>query len=364
GYGGSVRYHASGTGANTANWQAAGLAAGYYQIQATWNGDPNHASNAPFSIYDGTTLVQTVAVNQRSAPSGTSFGGVVFQNLATVHITSGSIRVMLTDGGDGYVVADAVRLVPLPPPTTDLNWVGGSISAPAATDFQSTFTINRTYTISGTPVVGDFVISYYASTDATFGNADDVLLGSESITAASEKNWGSHSGASPSLQITTGGTYYLFVKLDSGNAILETDETNNVAQAAATIAVSGPVIVDNGQAAYSETGSGWLSWSSGYGGSLRYHASGARANPAHWQAAGLAAGYYQIQATWNGDPNHASNAPFSIYDGTTLVQTVAVNQRSAPSGTSFGGVVFQNLATVHITSGSIRVMLTDGGDGY
>ena len=109
GYNGSLRYHAAGSGADTATWQATGLPAGYDTVQATWNASSNHASNAPYSIYDGSTLLKTVLVNQQPAPSGdTTLGCVVFQNLATVHMTSGTLSVVLSDNANGYVVADAV----------------------------------------------------------------------------------------------------------------------------------------------------------------------------------------------------------------------------------------------------------------
>jgi subtilisin family serine protease len=364
GYNGNLRYKAAGNGSNTANWQATGLGAGSFEVDATWNGDANHATNAQYSIYNGNTFLQTVTVNQQASPSGTIIGGVAFQPIATVTIASGTLSVVLSDAANGYVVADAVRLVPLPPPTVDLNWNSGGISAPTSTDFQSTFTINRTYSVAGSVPSANFNIAYYASPDATFGNADDVLLGTETISAAADKSIGTHSGASPALQIGLGGVYYLFAKIDSGSAILETNENNNVAQAPQTISVVGPVIVDNSQAGYSETGSGWLNWGLGYGGSLHYHAAGSGANTATWQATGLSPGLYQIQATWNGDGNHASNAPFSIYDGTTLRQTVLVNQTVTPSGPSFGGVNFQNLATVTINSGTAQITLSDAGNGY
>ena len=145
---------------------------------------------------------------------------------------------------------------------------------------------------------------------------------------------------------------------------LETDDSNNVGQAPQTVQVSGPVIVDNSQPGYSETGSDWLNWASGYGGTLRYHAAGSGTNTAVWQATGLTPGYYQVQATWNSDNNHANNAPFSIYDGSTLLQTVLVNQRPAPSGTIVSGKAFQKLITVQVTSGSLTVVLSDAGNGY
>jgi hypothetical protein len=365
GYNGGLRFHAPGGGADTATWQATGLPAGYYTVQVTWNASSNHASNAPYAIYDGNTLLRTVIVNQQSAPSGTTLGGVVFQNLVSVHITSGTLRVVLSDNVDAYVVADAVNVVPIPAPAVDLNWSGGGITGPTTASAQSSFTINRTYKVSGAAAGGSFVIAYYASTDAVFGNADDVLLGTETISAPADLAVGSHSGTSPALTIPTGGTYYLFAKLDSNDTVLEADETNNVAQAPATVANTGPVLLDNGQPGYTETGSGWASYAAGYGNSLRYHAAGSGADTAVWQATGLPTGYYTVQATWNASSNHASNAPYAIYDGTTLLGTVTVDQRPAPSGTTtLGGVVFQDLATVYIASGTVRVVLADNTDGY
>jgi hypothetical protein len=87
-----------------------GLAPGNYTLQVTWNASPNHASDAPYQVYDGTTLVQTVLVDQRAAPAGPSFGGVTFQTLTTVTVSSGTLRVVLADDADGDVVADALHL--------------------------------------------------------------------------------------------------------------------------------------------------------------------------------------------------------------------------------------------------------------
>src|SRR5262249_52505131 len=171
----------------------------------TWNAWWNQASNATYLIYDGTTLVRTVVVDQRPAPSGTTVNGVVFQTLATVNVSSGTLRVVLSDNANGDVVADAVQLIsnttppPPPPPPT------------------------------------------------------------------------------------------------------------------------GPVIIDNGAPGYSETGSGWLSWATGYNGSVRYAHAGSGANTATWQATGLASGSYTVQTTWNASANHAANATYQVYDGTTLL---------------------------------------------
>src|SRR5262249_12226482 len=285
----------------------------------TWNASSNHASNVPYAIYDGSTLLRTVTVDQRPAPAGaTTLGGVVFQDLAGVHITSGTLRVVLADNVDGYVVADAVRLVPIPAPVVDLNWSGGGLGSQATAATQTPFTLSRTYTISGAAAGSNFVIAYYASTDAVFGNADDVLLTTETISAAGDKAVSVHSGVSPGVSLATAGTYYLFARVDSTDAVLETDETNNLTQSSRVVVVTVPRVIDNGQPGYTEAGSGWTDYAAGYNGGLRFHAPGGGANTAAWQVSGLAPGYYTVQATWNASGNHASNAPYAIYDGAVL----------------------------------------------
>src|SRR5262249_44421043 len=132
-----------------------------------------------------------------------------------------------------------------------------------------------------------------------------------------------------------------------------------------SLVATGPVLLDNGQPGYVESGSSaWVDYAAGYNGGLRYHAPGGGADTAGWMATGLPSGSYTVQATWNGSSNHASNAPYSIYDGNTLLQTVLVDQRPGPSGTTVGGSAFQNLATVQITSGTLRVVVSDNVDGY
>src|SRR5262249_34911598 len=158
--------------------------------------------------------------------------------------------------------------------------------------------------------------------DAVLGNADDMLIGSETLSSVADRAVGTHAGTSPALQIPAGGTFRLLAKVDGMGSIFETNENNNVAQAPQVIVMTGPGVVDNSQAGYTEAGSGWLSWSGGYAGDLRYHHAGTGANTATWQASGLAPGYYLVQATWNGDNAHASNAPYALYDGTTLLQTI------------------------------------------
>jgi hypothetical protein len=371
-YGGSERYAtSSGTGQNTAAWQVPGLSPGYYQVQASWHPYPNQAPNAPYAIYDGATLLQTVPVNQTLAPSGPSFGGVPFQTLVTVKITSGTLNVVLSNTGGGtYIVADAMREVPMPVSSTDVNWsaAGDGITAPASVGVQSNFTISRTYTVSGAAAPANLTITYYASSspDPNQDLSKTLLLGSETLSAAADLAVGDHSGTSPAFQFASAGSYYLIARLSS-DSFVESDadnDTNNVTGTTQPQPVLGPVTVDNGTAGYSETGAWTSETVPSYGGNERYAASsGTGQNTATWQASGLAAALYQVQATWHPYGNQATNAPYAIYDGGTLLRTVLVNQTKPASGPSFGGVPFQVLATLPLKSGTLSVVLSNTGNG-
>src|SRR5262249_14248482 len=123
GYNNSVHYAPAGSGLNTATWQLAGLSAGGYDVQVTWPAQSNWTSSASYQVYDGTTLLTTVRVNQRLAPTGgATVNGTTFQSLGKFAISSGTLKVVLSDAGDGYVIADALRVAPLPAAVTDLNW--------------------------------------------------------------------------------------------------------------------------------------------------------------------------------------------------------------------------------------------------
>jgi hypothetical protein len=182
--------------------------------------------------------------------------------------------------------------------------------------------------------------------------------------AAANQAAGNHSGTSPAFQFGSGGSYYLLATYTSGTFV-ESDggnDTNNLAVSAQAMQVLGPVIVDNGTAGYTETGIWNTEAVPSDGGTERY-ATGSGQNTAAWQVSGLPAGLYQVQVTWHAFGNESSNAPYAIYDGSTLPQTVLVNQTMMPSGASFGGAPFQTLATVNITTGTLKVVVSNTGNG-
>jgi hypothetical protein len=112
------RSHAKGSGSAKATWDFSGLAAGSYQVQATWPALSTSARDAKYKIFNGAVLQQTVQVNQRqqAADALESRG---WKTLGTFSITSSTLKVELGNNANGNVIADAIKLIP----------VGGAVAA-------------------------------------------------------------------------------------------------------------------------------------------------------------------------------------------------------------------------------------------
>jgi hypothetical protein len=111
GVSGDIDQSAKGTGANYSNWSFTSLPSGTYQVYASWTGGATNATNAPFTLYNGSTPVTTVRMNQRFASTGLTADGASWKLLGTVTVTGGRLNVRLSNAADGFVLADAVRIV-------------------------------------------------------------------------------------------------------------------------------------------------------------------------------------------------------------------------------------------------------------
>jgi len=111
GYNGNIDEALPGDGSAKTDWIFADLVPGRYLVSTTWTKDDNRASNAPYTIYDGTASMGGVAVNQRQAPAGSAdTSGGAWYDLGTFEADSGTLRVELSNLADGRVEADAVRI--------------------------------------------------------------------------------------------------------------------------------------------------------------------------------------------------------------------------------------------------------------
>lgn len=110
GYGGSMRYTEAGTGSKKAEWTFTGLPKGRWRVSATWVAGDGRASNAPYTILDGTRMAGFVRLNQSNAPDDFTYGGTDWERLGTFTIKGDTLTVRLTDAANGAVYADAIHL--------------------------------------------------------------------------------------------------------------------------------------------------------------------------------------------------------------------------------------------------------------
>jgi len=90
---------------NEATWTP-GVAAGQYEVYARWTSHPNRASNATYTINHAQGTA-TILKDQQVA-------GGQFNLLGTFSL-NGSSTIVLDDRADGFVIADAIQLIPVVP---------------------------------------------------------------------------------------------------------------------------------------------------------------------------------------------------------------------------------------------------------
>jgi hypothetical protein len=101
----------AGNGSRTATWTFSGLEAGAtYKVDVTWKPVNGAATNAPFTVRDGSTIVGTRALNEGVAPNDFTVGTTSWEGLGTYTISGSTLSVKLTNAANGTVIADAVRI--------------------------------------------------------------------------------------------------------------------------------------------------------------------------------------------------------------------------------------------------------------
>ena len=365
--------HAPGTGTGTATWAFGGILPGQYQVFARWIAFSTFASNAPYTVFDGSTSQGTVRVNQQLLPTGDSSNGVVWQSLGTYNNTTGTLKVQLGDNANGYVISDAIRIVAggigAQVPEMDVSSqdvsIGDGASAPQFTDGTDFGTLpattgatTHTFTITNT------------------GNGDLHLSGSPHVTISGAAAQDYTVVAQPADTVAPGRTTTFQVMFHPSAAGFrqafisiandDSSESNYSFEIGGTGTDAGlnELIVDDSSSNFSLSGN-WTSAASASAvqGEFRSDAAGQGNDHATWTFPGLAPGNYQVFTTWVPFSNRATNAPFTVLNGSSS-QTVLVNQQQTPNDAAAEGVAWKLLTTVDLATGTLTVSLNNQANGF
>ncbi|MGH7732583.1 MAG: RHS repeat-associated core domain-containing protein, partial [Gemmatimonadales bacterium] len=142
----AVMLQPPGAAPNTATWSLAVASAGTYNVYARWTAYPNRATNAQFTV-NSASGPATVTVNQQDGAGGQ------WNLLGTYSFNAGTATVGLTDQADGYVIADAVMLLPPGAPPNSAIWTpnvaqAGQYQVYAWWAAGSNRATNATYTVA------------------------------------------------------------------------------------------------------------------------------------------------------------------------------------------------------------------------
>jgi len=103
--GANYQTHTAGTGTASFTWTGVLPQAGDYRVYALWTSHANRATNAPYTVSHAGGQTQ-VTVNQQQ-------NGGTWHLLGTFNFAAGATAVSVSDQANGYVVADAVKWVPV-----------------------------------------------------------------------------------------------------------------------------------------------------------------------------------------------------------------------------------------------------------
>jgi len=359
GYGNDIHESLPGSGTGIASWSFSGLPPAAYRVAATWTAYGNRASDAPFSIWDDATSLATLNVDQRVAPNEFVDQGVGWNQLGGIYqVTSGVLRVQLSDLANGRLNADAIRIERLPDePDIDVTAAGVTLA-------DGVGTLDFGHTAQGVSVQRTLTVSNDGQQPLALAEPISVPSGFSLVSSFTTTN------------LAAGESTTFVVKMDATaqgqpSGMLSFDN-NDPDENPFNFTITGTVdppppavqIVDNGDAGFSAVGS-WQRWQGqGYQNDIHEGIPGSGSDVAGWSFAGLLPGNYQVAATWTSYTNRASDAPFSIFDGGTLLNTATVNQQLAPNDFAGAGVMWERLGTiVTITSDRLVVQLSNAANG-
>jgi hypothetical protein len=369
GYAGDLHFATAGDGSKTATWTFEGLTPGVYEIAATWTAHANRATDATYVVRDvqaGMDLL-TTKVNQEEAPGSFEASGTDWEYLGTyLEVTGTVVTVTLSNDADGYVIADAVRLVKV-----DEGYKEGEIEVEfdGVGNVVSGDELDLGEVILGTPIMRTMTVRNIGREDLNVTKIE--LPAGMTITTAYDEEEG--------LIIETGKSVELEVEfepaeagVDSGVIVLSTNDydESEFTIVAGWNGVGEALIVDDGDADFDITspGSGWTTHTGqGFSSDVRSITSGTGSNTATWTFEGLTPGMYRVSTTWTINSNRATDAPFVITDLGNVpgAKTVLVDQEVAPSGLSESGTDWTDLfETFEVTGTSLTVVLSDDANGY
>ncbi len=352
-----VHYAAAGGGSQTARWTFP-ITPGQYELAVTWTTHGNRATDAPYTVKEGSQSIVFARFDQEQAPNDFTDAGASWERLGgTLNLTGSTLEVMLSDDASEYVIADAVRLIRIGnlPSSPEIQVFDG-----AAEVADGTGSVNFGATFVNVPVQRTFRVKNTGSAPLTLQPV--AVTGDFSII----------SNIVAGTVLATGGETTFTVQHNAG-AVGPTSgqlsfSNDDADENPFNFAISGTTatarIMDNGDPGFSTAGFWSPFFGEGFQADVHYTSAGTGALEAIWTFA-VSPGQYRVAATWSTHANRATNAPFTVFNGSSPIAAVTINQEQAPNDLADAGANWEFLGGVlDITATTLVVKLADLANEY
>jgi len=295
---------------NSGNYSYTTTLAGIQEISLWWTQLSNRSASVQVEIWDSTTLLDTITVNQQIN------GGQ--WNILGTYVFDGTAQVIIRATNNGTVSADAVKFTEI------------AVTVPI---------INSSAQASGITGVN---YSY---------NVDALTLDPATYTLLSGP-------VDMSIDSATGLIQWLPSLAGDYPVIVEVSNIHGSAQQSFAITISEPVldfIMDNDDTGTSTTGTwGPSIGPNPYGSNSLYSSSGS------YRFETARAGAQQVSLWWTQLANRSTGVQVQIWDGATLLDTVIINQRvNGGQWNILGTYVFNGTAQIVILANNTGTVSAD-----
>lgn len=314
------------------------------------------------TIYQGANLDSVLEIRNAT--------GTIVASAAPTNSLDSSLSVTLTSGtyyavvhsSGTYGYVGQYKLTGIVPqgaqtakPEIDITQGTANVTSNSSFSFGSTTTgtaVTKTFTVknSGT---ANLTLTPLATNGIPAGYSIASNLGATTLAAGASTTF------TLKLNATAAGTFTGSITLANNDA----DEGSFKINLTGTVATPVPInrTLDDGDAGFTTTGQ-WTTVTSGFLNDARVSNKAVTGNTASWTFSSLPPGRYQVFTSYTPRADAATNAQFSLYNGTTLARTTVVNERLAPTGTAVSGVKWVSLGTIDTTGTTLKVTLSVAGN--
>jgi len=294
-------------------------------------------------------------MDQTLWPDDLTDAGGVWETIGEFTISGSTLSVRLSNDVSASVSADAIRIEKIGEPVQapEVQVLDGSTDVP-----DNTGSVSFGQTEPGASITKTFTVRNVGTQDLTLTEPISVPAGFSVVQSFGSTTLAS--GESTTFQVRLDASAEGSFGGQISFATNDADENPFNFSISGTVAVLPTAyILDDGDAGFTTVGTWYLVSGKGYEDDIHWTSGGSGSVTATWTFTGLEAGTYRIMGTWRGVATNATNAPYTILEGSTVLGTVRMDQTLWPDDLTDAGGVWETIGEFTISGSTLSVRLSN-----